>query len=148
MKLYVHEFGFCTAHKKILCLAQWGQRLEGWPNPAALLAGWRRVTQKGVILYVMDCTWPHHLPQSCADILLNAWTKHPLRYVTKALPGSLVDPCLLSGLASGVSTQVYRSRIHWLIFLCFGLISKFVFSTHADYALKIIKRMFSQRLKY
>ncbi len=24
---------------------QWGRRLEGWPNTAARLAGWRRVTQ-------------------------------------------------------------------------------------------------------
>jgi hypothetical protein len=34
--------------------------LEGWPNTAAPLAGWRRVTQPGVILYLMD--GPCHLP--------------------------------------------------------------------------------------
>ncbi len=33
---------------------QWGRRLEGWSNTAARLAGSRRVTQQGVILYVMD----------------------------------------------------------------------------------------------
>ncbi len=32
---------------------QWGWRLEGWPNTAARLAGWRRVAQQGLILYVM-----------------------------------------------------------------------------------------------
>ncbi len=30
------------------------RRLEGWPNTAARLAGSRRVTQQGAILYVMD----------------------------------------------------------------------------------------------
>jgi hypothetical protein len=29
------------------------ERLEGWPNTAARLAGWRRVTPAGVISYVM-----------------------------------------------------------------------------------------------
>ncbi len=33
---------------------QGGRSLEGWPNMADRLAGWRRVTQQGVILYVMD----------------------------------------------------------------------------------------------
>jgi hypothetical protein len=33
---------------------QWGRRLEGWSNTAARLAGWRRVPQRGVSLYVMD----------------------------------------------------------------------------------------------
>jgi hypothetical protein len=33
---------------------QWDLWLEGWPNTAARLAGRRRVTQQGVILYVMD----------------------------------------------------------------------------------------------
>ncbi len=33
---------------------QWGRKLEGWAKTAAGLAGWRRVTQQGVILYVMD----------------------------------------------------------------------------------------------
>ncbi len=33
--------------------SQWGLRLERWPNRAARLAGWRRVTQQGVILYVI-----------------------------------------------------------------------------------------------
>ncbi len=31
---------------------QWGRRLEGWPNTAAHLAGWRRVTWQ-----VGFCTW-------------------------------------------------------------------------------------------
>ncbi len=33
---------------------QWGRRLEVWPNTTSRLAGWWRVTQHGVILYVMD----------------------------------------------------------------------------------------------
>jgi hypothetical protein len=33
-------------------LQQWGRRLEGWPNTAARLAGWRRVTR-----LVWFCTW-------------------------------------------------------------------------------------------
>ncbi len=41
-------------------LAQWGQRLEGWPNTAARLPGWRRVTKQAVILYVLDS--PCRLP--------------------------------------------------------------------------------------
>jgi hypothetical protein len=31
--------------------AQWGRRLEGWSNTAARLAGWKRVTRPGVILW-------------------------------------------------------------------------------------------------
>jgi hypothetical protein len=31
-----------------------GRRKEGWPNTAARLRGWMRVTQQGVILYGMD----------------------------------------------------------------------------------------------
>jgi hypothetical protein len=31
---------------------------EGWPNKAVRLAGLRRVTQQGVILYMMDGPWP------------------------------------------------------------------------------------------
>ncbi len=40
--LFLEAFAYC------------GRRLEGWPNTAARLTGWRRVTQQGVILYVMD----------------------------------------------------------------------------------------------
>jgi hypothetical protein len=39
---------------------QRGRRLEGWPNTAARLAGWRRLNQQRVILYVMG--GPCHLP--------------------------------------------------------------------------------------
>jgi hypothetical protein len=60
------------------------RRLEGWPNTAARLAGWRRVTQQGVILYVMDgphAACPdgphHHLPRSGADVLLNVQKTPP-----------------------------------------------------------------------
>ncbi len=52
---------------------QWGRRLEGWPNTAVRLAGWRRMTKQGVILDVMDgqCMPPgpvgtYRLPQSGA----------------------------------------------------------------------------------
>ncbi len=34
--------------------------IEYWPNTAAPIAGWRRMTHQGVILYVMD--GPCHLP--------------------------------------------------------------------------------------
>ena len=34
--------------------------IEDWPNTAACLVSWRRVTQQGVILYVIDC--PCRLP--------------------------------------------------------------------------------------
>jgi hypothetical protein len=47
---------------------------------AARLAGWRRVTMQGVILYVMDghaaCPdGPHHLAASVANLLLNVHKK-------------------------------------------------------------------------
>jgi hypothetical protein len=47
---------------------------------AARLAAWRRVTQQGVILYVMDChaacpDGPQNLPRSVADLLLNVHKK-------------------------------------------------------------------------
>jgi hypothetical protein len=41
---------------------QGGRSLEGWPNTAARLAGWRRVTQQDVTLYVSD--GPYCLPLS------------------------------------------------------------------------------------
>ncbi len=46
---------------------QWGPRLESWLNTAAHLTGQRRVTQQGVILFVMDgpCCMPdlrNHTP--------------------------------------------------------------------------------------
>jgi hypothetical protein len=55
----------------------WGRILEGWPNTAARLAGWRRVTREVCFLYVMD--GPCHLPwrteplapRSGADLLLD-----------------------------------------------------------------------------
>jgi hypothetical protein len=34
------------------------RRLEGWPNTAARLADWRRMTQQVVILNVMDGLMP------------------------------------------------------------------------------------------
>ena len=45
--LYSYHYEYCL---------QWDQRLEGWPNMPDCLAGWRRVTQQGVILilYMMD----------------------------------------------------------------------------------------------
>ncbi len=47
---------------------QWGRRLEGWPNTAALLAGWRRVANKqSAILYAW---WTVHCPSvhtACPD---------------------------------------------------------------------------------
>jgi hypothetical protein len=53
--------------------SQWGRRLEGWPNTAARLVGWRRVTQQGVILYAMDgpCPLPWRTTSLGADLLLN-----------------------------------------------------------------------------
>ncbi len=53
---------------------QWGRRLEGWPNTAARLAGWRRVTQKGVILYLVDgpnrLPWLSDYPHPCPGLWL------------------------------------------------------------------------------
>jgi hypothetical protein len=50
----------------VFSLLQLRRRLEGWPNTAARLAGWRRVTQQGVILYVMD--GPTCLPRRATPI--------------------------------------------------------------------------------
>ncbi len=55
--------------------------IEGWPNTAGRLAGWRRVNQQGVILSVMDGPLPPALtdhttcPSYVADILLNVHKK-------------------------------------------------------------------------
>jgi hypothetical protein len=56
--------------------AQWGRRLEGWPNTAARLAGWRRVTRQGVIfmwwtVYAACTDGPHPFLRSGVDLLLN-----------------------------------------------------------------------------
>ncbi len=51
----------------------WGRRLEGWPNTAARLAGWRSVTQQGVISYVMD--GPCRLSWSLAPVGVWSITK-------------------------------------------------------------------------
>jgi hypothetical protein len=63
------------------------RRLEGCPNLAARLADWRRVAQKGVILYLMDgpCR-PHHSPRSVADVRISKCTQNPVmsyEYVTQ-----------------------------------------------------------------
>ncbi len=46
--------GFCFSLWSAFSLGlyQWGRRLEGWPNTAARLAGWRRVTRQ-----VWFCMW-------------------------------------------------------------------------------------------
>ncbi len=43
------------------------ERLESWTNTAARLAGCRKMTQQGGILYVID--GQHHLSRSGADFL-------------------------------------------------------------------------------
>ncbi len=61
--LYKHYFKNIQSHiYSSWCPNHWGRRLEGWPNTAARLAGKRRVTQQGVILYLMDVS--HHLPNN------------------------------------------------------------------------------------
>jgi hypothetical protein len=88
-------------------LDQRGRRLESWPNTAARLAGWRRVTQQGVILslmvYVACPEGRHHLqyPPCLGLIFYWMFTEHrqELRHPKKAWPGTLVDPYLLSGLS-------------------------------------------------
>ncbi len=37
-----------TPYRQIRCHSQWGRRLEGWPNTAARLVGWRRVCDDSV----------------------------------------------------------------------------------------------------
>ncbi len=43
---------FLKPLRQCLGPSQWDRRLEGWPNTAACLAGWRRVTRQ-----VWFCTW-------------------------------------------------------------------------------------------
>ncbi len=109
--------------RKFLCNL-WGQRLEGWSNTAARLAGWRSVTrQVWICLWWtgLFCTVPvvlktaAHLRAdgiSCCCYIVNVHN-HP-SWARKAWPGNLVDPCLLSGcnpfLQSGQVTcgiQIY-----------------------------------------
>jgi hypothetical protein len=42
----------------VVCINKAEGYIQGLSNTAARLAGWRRVTRKGVILYVMDGTYP------------------------------------------------------------------------------------------
>ncbi len=81
-----------------------GRRLEGCPNTAARLAGWRRVIQQGVILYL----WLWILPWQTTPlapvqrlIYYSMYTKHrhELRHKRKAWPDTLVEPCLISAFA-------------------------------------------------
>ncbi len=67
-------------------------------NTAALLAGWRRVTQQGVILYMMGGLL-HSTCPSWPDLWGWSITKHrhELHHARKAWSSALVDQCLLSG---------------------------------------------------
>jgi hypothetical protein len=63
------------------------------------------VNQLGVILYVMNSPLPPALTDhaTCPSLgLIYYWMytnhRHELRHARKAWPGTLVDPCLLSGL--------------------------------------------------
>ncbi len=61
---------------------QWGRRLESWTNAAARRAGWKRVTQQGVILYVMDS--PSRLPWRTTPLSITKCTQNTiLSYVRK-----------------------------------------------------------------
>jgi hypothetical protein len=95
---------------------QRGRRLEGWSNTAARLAGWRRAISQGVILYVMD--GPCRLPWRTTPLApVWSWsvtkctqnTVMELRHARKAWPGTLVDPCVLSGFNRSV--YMYGLRI-------------------------------------
>ncbi len=94
--------GLSQKHVRMEGLEQGGRRLEGWPNTAARLACWRRVTQQGVILYVMD--GPCRLPWRTTPLApVRGWSVTKciqnivMSYVTQEKHSS-IDPCLLSGL--------------------------------------------------
>jgi hypothetical protein len=114
------------------CSNQWGRRLEGWPNTAARLAGWRTVTRQ-----VWFCTWwtgrtaclfrnvPVSLPgaaqllaeetSSCCYIInvQNNPSWAPSR--KEAWPGTLVVRCLLFGSNNYCELAhvcTHRTRIH------------------------------------
>ncbi len=88
-------------------LYHWGWRLEGWTNTAARLAGWRRVTQQGVILYMIEgpCHQPWRTTPLVVPVLGWSITKCTGKpsWATSRKEGvtdTLVDPCILSGLYS------------------------------------------------
>ncbi len=71
--------------------------LEGCPNTAVRLAGWKKMIQQGVILYVMKVyaacpNGPHQWPRSGVDLLLNI--HKTLSWPTSCKEGT--GPCLLS----------------------------------------------------
>ncbi len=86
-------------YMSIVNLMIWGRRLEDWSNMVAHLAGWRRVTQQGVILYMKE--GPCRLRWRTTP-LAPVWgwstTKcaqyNVMSYVTQRHG---VDPCHLSG---------------------------------------------------
>ncbi len=114
-------------------LYQWGRRLEGWPNTAACLAYWRRVTRQ-----VWFCTWWtgrtaclfHTVPVAltgAAQLRANAISSwcYELRHASKAWHGTLVNPyafslgftllCASSHLLNKTSHETYPSFISLLM---------------------------------
>ncbi len=83
---------------------QWGRRLERWSNTAAHQAGWKRVTQHEWFVrdgrtaqsaFSVPCQLPWQELPSCE--LMEFCTLVRTRHASKAWPGTLADPCLLSG---------------------------------------------------
>jgi hypothetical protein len=99
---------------------QWDRRLEGWPNMAARLTGWRRVTQQGVILYVMN--GPCRLPWWTTP-LAPVWGWSTSKCTQKNIISSVharkewtgtLDPCLLSGGDRLLLVRVVRVAVSYV----------------------------------
>ncbi len=68
---------------------QWGRKLDGWPNTAARLAGWRKVTR-----LVWICTW---------------WTGHTARLFL-TVPVALTEAAQLR--ADWIPSCCFRVNVH------------------------------------
>ncbi len=92
---------------------QWSRRLEGWSNTEALLSGWRRVTQQGVMRFctwwTVYAAWAHHLPRSGTDQLL-MYTNTVMSYVTQGRHGLVIQYTYAFSTPYQVAGQEYRSR--------------------------------------
>ncbi len=99
----------------------WGRRLEGWPNTAARLAGWRRVTQQAVRFCVMDS--PCHLPWRTAPLALvwgwsitkctqNTVSKEGMAWYSSRPMPSLWSEHSCDGLYTGEHVPIFCTR-YW-----------------------------------
>jgi hypothetical protein len=92
---------YCICSLLLLCsvLTNEARGLEGWSNTTVRLAGWRRATLQGEILYVMDgpcrlSLMDHTTCPSLGLIYYRMNTKHchELCHARKAWLDTLVDP--------------------------------------------------------